>query len=264
MPLIIASTPIGNLKDITLRTLETLQNADLILCEDTRVTQKLLQHYNIKKPLLVYNDFKTPHEKILQELALGKNVVLVSDAGTPLMSDPGYKLIQECQKQGIKITAEPGASAILTAIVLSGFPPYPFYFGGFFDIKKSDLSMNATLIFFEAPHRLLKTLQLLKEYPRHIAVARELTKMYEEVQKGTIEEVMYYYENHPPKGEIVLVLSPPFKEDHIDIDAEIKELLQTKPLNEVSKIMSQMYGISKKEVYKKALEFKEIFKNSSQ
>ena len=118
MPLIIASTPIGNLKDITLRTLESLKAADLILCEDTRVTQKLLSNYGIKKPLLVYNDFKTPHEKILKELQQEKNIVLVSDAGTPLMSDPGYKLIQECKKHNIPITV-PIAAPLTTLSPMS-------------------------------------------------------------------------------------------------------------------------------------------------
>ena len=255
MPLHIVSTPIGNLKDITLRSLETLKDADLILCEDTRVTQRLLGHYGIKKSLLVYNDFKTPHERIIQELQEGKNLVLVSDAGTPLMSDPGYKLIQECQKYGIKMTAEPGASAILTALVLSGLPPYPFYFGGFFDPKKSDLSVKATLVFFEAPHRLLKTLEVLNNTTRTIAVARELTKMYEEVQVGRAEKLIEHFKKHPPKGEIVLVLGPDIaREVSLNLDEDIKRILSTHSLNDASKILSQIHGIPKKEVYKKALE----------
>ena len=127
--------------------------------------------------------------------------MLVSDAGTPLMSDPGYRLIQECQKHHISISVERGASSILSALVLSGMPPYPFYFGGFFDVKKSDLSIDATLVFFEAPHRLLKTLEHLRSIPRRIAVIREMTKMYEETISGNALEVIEHFTNKPPKGE---------------------------------------------------------------
>ena len=256
MPLIVSSTPIGNLKDITLRTLESLKNADLILCEDTRVTQKLLSHYGIKKTLLVYNDFKTPHEKIIQELQTGKNIVLVSDAGTPLMSDPGYKLIQECQKHEISVTVEPGASAILSALILSGLPPYPFYFGGFFDPKKSDLTVNATLIFFEAPHRLLKTLEHLQHIARTISVIREITKKFEEVKTGEASELIGHFTKHPPKGEIVIMLSPPQNTEALDVDAEILTMLEKHSVNDIAKIMSQLYGLNKKEVYKRALVLK--------
>ncbi|USO02201.1 MAG: 16S rRNA (cytidine(1402)-2'-O)-methyltransferase [Alphaproteobacteria bacterium] len=262
MPLTIASTPIGNLKDITLRTLETLKNADLILCEDTRVTQKLLKHYDIQKPLLIYNDFNTPHKRIIEALQEEKNVVLVSDAGTPLMSDPGYKLIQECQSNNIAITAEPGASAIINAIVLSGMPPYPFYFGGFFDPKKSDLSVNATLVFFEAPHRLIKTLQKLKDIPREIAVVREMTKRFEEIMRGSAQELLRICERFEPRGEIVLVFSPILETqaNSINIEDEIKKMLEKHSINETAKILSQLYGISKKEVYKKALEISQSLK----
>jgi len=262
MPLTIASTPIGNLRDITLRTLDTLKNADLILCEDTRVTHKLLKHYDIHKPLWVYNDFKTPHEKIIEKLKAENNIVLVSDAGTPLMSDPGYKLIQECEKNNIPFTIEPGASAITSALVLSGMPPYPFYFGGFFDPKKSDLSVNTTLVFFEAPHRLIKTLKYLKNTPRTIAVAREMTKRFEEVRKGKAEDLLMHFEIKPPKGEIVLVLSP-IIQDHqsIDIDHEITKMLKTHSINDTSKNLSKIYDLPKKEVYKKALVILSAAKN---
>ena len=253
MPLYISATPIGNLKDITVRTLESLQNADLILCEDTRVTQTLLKHYNIQKPLKVYNDFKTPHRSIIEKLTQNKNVVLVSDAGTPLISDPGYKLIQLCYEHHIKVIVEPGPSAILNALILSGLPPYPFYFGGFFDIKKSDLSAHATLIFFEAPHRLLKTLKALRGIPRTIVVTRELTKVYEEIRTGNADTLIEHFTQHPPKGEIALLLSP-IEEKVLELsDAVIQKALEQYSLNEASKRLSHLYGVPKKDIYKRAI-----------
>lgn len=257
MPLYICSTPIGNLKDITLRTLETLQKVDAILCEDTRVSQKLLTHYNIKKPLMVYNDFQAPRDKILRLLQEGKELALISDAGTPLISDPGYKLLRECLSHGVKVVVEPGPSAVLPALIMSGLPPYPFYFGGFFDEKKYNAvcSLNVTLVFFETAKRLIKTLDLLKDNSRTISIVREITKCYEESRLGSASELIKYYKTHPLKGEIVLLMGPieSMQVDERFMLEELKTLLKSYSVNEASKILAQKYKLSKKDLYQKAL-----------
>ncbi|MEI8295817.1 MAG: 16S rRNA (cytidine(1402)-2'-O)-methyltransferase, partial [Alphaproteobacteria bacterium] len=214
--LYIVATPIGNLGDITLRAIETLKNSDAIVCEDTRVTQKLLRAYSIKKPLYSYHDHNA--QKIcpilIKELQDGKVLALLSDAGMPLVADPGYQLVQACIEASIPITVIPGPSAVLTALALSGLPPDRFAFLGFFDVKKLDTVQDfpGTLIFFEAPHRLMATLEKLPGlFPqRACVVARELTKYFEEVVRGTPEQVFAAFSGRSAiKGEIVLLLGPP-------------------------------------------------------
>ena len=213
-------TPIGNLGDITLRTIEVLEACDMIACEDTRHTKKLLSHLNLSKPLMSLNaqseERKIP-EIIAQLKGSDRKLAVVSDAGMPAVSDPGQRLIQRCLTEAIPYTVLPGPSAVLTAIVGSGFPAHHFMFGGFLPIKKGKkqrllqeaTEADYTTAYFESPHRLVKALTLLAEVaPDHpTCVARELTKLYETFHRGTAGELAKYYEAHPPKGEIVLVVA---------------------------------------------------------
>ncbi len=214
-------TPIGNLGDITQRAVEILSSCDLIACEDTRHTKRLLNHLEISKPLVSFNaqseERKTP-ELINKVQSEGLTLAVVSDAGMPAISDPGQRLIQVCLTEGVHYTVLPGASAVLTALVGSGFPAHHFQFGGFLPMKKGKkqtLMLKATeadhtSLFFESPHRLPTALSLLSEVaPDHpVCVARELTKMFETYHRGTAAELNEYFSQHPPKGEIVLIIAP--------------------------------------------------------
>ncbi|TXB64236.1 16S rRNA (cytidine(1402)-2'-O)-methyltransferase [Vicingus serpentipes] len=216
--LYIIPTPIGNLKDITLRALETLQEVDVILAEDTRQTSKLLKHYNIDKKLIAHHQHNEHHkiERVIEEIKSGVVIGLVSDAGTPAISDPGFLLARECIKNGIEIETLPGATAFVPALVNSGFPCDKFVFEGFLPHKKGrQTRLNVlkeetrTVIFYESTHRLIKTLTQLAEFfgeDRQVSVSRELTKMHEENIRGTVKEVLEYYNNNIIKGEIVIVV----------------------------------------------------------
>lgn len=216
--LYLVGTPIGNLKDITLRALETLQEADLIAAEDTRRTQKLLNHYAIHKPVTSYYEHNKSSKGpwLLEKLSAGENIALVSDAGMPGISDPGADLVKGCLQNKIPLTVIPGPSAILTALVASGLDCRGFVFAGFFPrLKKEQKKIftelseeKRTIIFYESPHRLPKTLAEIKAAwgERHCCVARELTKIYEEYQRGTLSEMLNYWQNHSPKGEITLLI----------------------------------------------------------
>lgn len=265
--LYIVPTPIGNLGDITLRALETLKSADLIACEDTRVTAKLLNHYAIKKPLLSYNDHNGEERRpeILSKLAEGNVVVLVSDAGTPLVSDPGYKLAREALEQGIYVTALPGASSILPALCLSGLPTDAFFFAGFLPAKQeacrkyvaSLAAIPSTLVFFESARRLSETIALLLEGlgDRPAAVVREISKLYEESRRGPLSELQTHYEvNGAPKGEVVIVVGAP--QAHavdIDIDAALKELLKEFSVKDASSMLAKETGLPRREIYERAV-----------
>ena len=217
--LFIASTPIGNLKDITLRALETLKMVDVIACEDTRQTGKLLAHYEIKKPLAALHDhnerFKTP--ELVNRLKGGQSIALVSDGGTPLISDPGWRLVHEAIAADVPVTWIPGASALLGALVLSGLPVDKFVFEGFLPPKSaarqhrlSFLKQEArTVILYESPHRLVKTLTDIRDIMGdiEIACARELTKLFEEVRREKVSVMCAHFTAHPPRGEFVLVIS---------------------------------------------------------
>jgi len=215
----LVATPIGNLSDITQRALDTLRAADVIACEDTRHSLILLRHYAIAKPLVSYHQHNEARRtaELIEQLASGKNIAVISDAGLPGISDPGHRLLQACIHRGLPYTIIPGASAVLTALVGSGFNTEQFYYGGFLPVKSGgrerDLLAAAareeTSIFFESPHRLVKTLAVCSEkFPeRLLCVARELTKTYEEYRRGTGAELLAHYTNRPPKGEIVLVIS---------------------------------------------------------
>ena len=219
--LFIVATPIGNLKDITLRALEVLKAVDYILCEDTRVTGKLLNRYEISKKLVPFNDFNEDKkaQAIINDLVSGQNIALVSDAGTPLISDPGYKLVRACIHQGIAVETIPGPSSVITALTISGLPPDKFTFVGYLpkkdvkrkkfleDLKRSREIVRSTIIAFESPFRLLKTLEDINEVfgDIEIVVCRELTKMHEEVKQEKISESITYFSKNIPKGELVLL-----------------------------------------------------------
>lgn len=216
--LIIVPTPIGNLDDITLRAIKTLQEADLILAEDTRVTAKLLKHLNIQKKLQSYHQHNEHKilDFIIEKLKSGIKIALVSDAGTPSISDPGFLLVRECVKENIEIETLPGPVAFIPALVNSGLPCDRFVFEGFLPQKKGrkkrleELSQeNRTIILYESPYKLLKTLEHIKEYfgeERTTSVSRELTKIYEETVRGSITDVFKYFSEKPIKGEFVLVI----------------------------------------------------------
>ncbi len=216
--LYLVPTPLGNLKDITLRALEVLQSVDVILCEDTRTSSKLLNHYNIQKPLSPYHQHN--EHKIVQhltdQLEAGKTMALITDAGTPAISDPAFLLVRECVKRNVKVECLPGATAFVPALVNSGLPINRFVFEGFIPQKKGRqtlLKQLATepraMVFYESPMRLVKTLKEFAEYfgiDRQCSVSRELTKMFEETKRGTLHEVCQYFSQKEVKGEIVIVV----------------------------------------------------------
>lgn len=216
--LYIVSTPIGNLEDITLRALRILKEVDHIAAEDTRHTKILLNKYEIKTPLLSYHshssDSKT--EAIVERLLAGEKIALVSDAGTPGISDPAYKLITRALQNNIEVSPIPGASAVLSALVMSGLPMDKFLYLGFLPVKKGRQTLlkslaeeSRTIVIYESPHRILKTLTQLLEFTpeKRIAVCREITKIHEETFRGTIQEALDYFTVKKPKGEFVLVLN---------------------------------------------------------
>jgi 16S rRNA (cytidine1402-2'-O)-methyltransferase len=217
--LYLVPTPLGNLKDITLRSLEVLNLVDLILCEDTRTSSKLLQHYNIQKPLTPYhqhNEHKIVSH-LVDQLEAGKTMALITDAGTPGISDPAFLLVRECIKRNIRVECLPGAAAFVPALVNSGLPTNRFVFEGFIPIKKGRQTLlkqlateERTMIFYESPMRLVKTLEDMAQYfgeDRSCSVARELTKLFEENKRGSLKEVAEYFKSKSVKGEIVLVVA---------------------------------------------------------
>jgi 16S rRNA (cytidine1402-2'-O)-methyltransferase len=216
--LYLVPTPIGNLDDMTIRALEVLKSVDMILAEDTRTSGVLLKHYeisNVLKSYHIHNEHKQT-ERIINELKSGKKMALISDAGTPAISDPGFLLVRECLANGVSVECLPGATAFVPALVSSGLPNDKFVFEGFLPVKKGRQTRlefltqeQRTMIFYESPHRLLKTLNQFKEYfgdDRQVSVSRELTKLFEETKNGTIAEVIEYFSIGKIKGEIVIVV----------------------------------------------------------
>lgn len=216
--LYLVPTPVGNLKDITLRAIETLQGVDLILCEDTRTSSKLLQHYQIQKPLSPFhqhNEHKVvPH--LVEQLCAGKTIALITDAGTPGISDPAFLLVRAAVQAGIQVQTLPGATAFVPALVSSGLPAHSFYFEGFLPVKKgrktrlTELAeLSVTFILYESPLRLPRTISDLKEHcgaDRQASVSREISKMFEEHVRGSLQELEDYFKKHLPRGEIVIVV----------------------------------------------------------
>ena len=269
--LYLVATPIGNLEDITIRAIRTLYKVDMIACEDKRNSQRLFSRYEIKKPLLSCHDHNEIQqvEKIINEIQNGKSVALISDAGMPLISDPGYILVQACHKNNLPVTIIPGASACLSGLVLSGLPTHSFSYFGFLPSKKEARkkaleklkSLTTTMIFYEAPHRLEKTLTDMLDIfgNREGAVVREITKLYEEIKTGELDKILEYYKEKPPKGEIVIVVAPANEETILDkesIQALLTDFLKEKSLRDAVSEATEISGWSKKEVYQLALEMK--------
>ncbi len=271
--LYLAATPIGNLGDITLRALAALRGADLIAAEDTRRTGQLLTHFGIKKPLLACHDHNedAAAQKIIAAVQTGQRVVLVSDAGTPLLADPGYRIMQAALAAGIPVTALPGANAILPALQLSGLPSDRFSFLGFLPQKRSERlryleqvkTIPITLIIYETPHRLLDALDdiLVTLGDRPIAVARELTKKFEEVKRGPVRAVIAHYQQHEPRGEIVLVIAGAAKTADKMTDAVVtaqltEALASGAPFRETVDLVTEMSGWPKRQVYNLAAQLK--------
>jgi 16S rRNA (cytidine1402-2'-O)-methyltransferase len=262
--LYICPTPIGNLKDITFRTIETLNSVDLILCEDTRTSQKLLSHYEIKAKTKSYHKFneKQSANEIISLLKQGQNIALISDAGTPIISDPGSELIKCAIENNIKITPLAGASA-LTAFMSAVYNPSgQFFFIGFLPKKSTEKESfirkfkTQTVVFYESPNRLVKTLEEIQNISPNaqIAVGRELTKLYEEIKQDSIETILEHYKQNPPKGEIAVAIIAQQEEQLADFDEKILQLsAQGYSVNDISKILSTIFDVSKKEIYQKAL-----------
>nr|WP_274706802.1 16S rRNA (cytidine(1402)-2'-O)-methyltransferase [Allorhizobium sonneratiae] len=272
--LYLVATPIGNLSDITLRALDVLAGADVLACEDTRVTRILLDRYGIATRPYAYHEHNAAEvgPKLIEALASGKSVALVSDAGTPLVSDPGYRLGRLAIDAGLKVVPIPGPSAPLAALVGSGLPNDAFLFAGFLPVKDKarrerlqDLGgIQATLIFFESPHRIGATLaaaaSVLGEN-RKAAVCRELTKTFEEFRRGTLGELSAYYDaDRQVKGEIVLVIAPPDAPpapDEEDVDALLMHLSETLPAGKAATEAARQTGLPRKQLYARLLALKE-------
>ncbi|HEU0118583.1 MAG TPA: 16S rRNA (cytidine(1402)-2'-O)-methyltransferase [Alphaproteobacteria bacterium] len=266
--LYIVATPIGHLGDMTMRGLVTLALADRVACEDTRVGGGLLSKYGIKKPLVSYHDHNADARRpeILKHIEAGEAVALISDAGMPLIADPGYKLVRACRENGLLVNVIPGANAALAALAGSGLPTDHFYFAGFLPPKTGARqkalteikTMAATLVFYEAPQRLKDTLADMVKIlgaDRQVAIGRELTKLFEETRGGTLDEVANHYAVNVPKGEIVIVVAPPAKhaaEEH-DLDALLRTYLRTLSVRDAAAAACDVTGIKKSEVYARAL-----------
>jgi 16S rRNA (cytidine1402-2'-O)-methyltransferase len=268
--LYIVATPIGNLADVTLRALATLAAADVIACEDTRVTAVLLRHYAIDRSLLAYHDHNAERQRphLLALLGEGKAVALVSDAGTPLVSDPGFHLVQEARAAGHPVTPIPGTSAVLAALVASGLPTDTFLFAGFLPAKEgpraarlSELAaVPATLVFFESPQRLSATLAAMVAAfgaSRTAVVARELTKLFETVVDATLAELAARF-HEPPKGEIVIVVAPPVPARASPEEAEriLRSLLAEHSPAKAASEAAAVTGLPRRDLYRRALALK--------
>lgn len=268
--LYLIATPIGNLRDITLRALEVLAEVDVVACEDTRMTGKLLEMHGVKaSKLIVYNDHNADASRkgILDMLAQGKRIALVSDAGTPLISDPGYKLVRDAQDLGMNVTSLPGANALLTALQLSGQPTDKFSFLGFLpakekarqDVLKEWRAVPGTLVAYETGPRLIDSLRdmaLVLGGDRPAAVTRELTKMYEEVRRDTLDNLVRHYEEAgEPKGEIVVVIGPGEKTEITEdaIKERLSALLRDLSVRDAAAQVADEMGIPKKQAYEFAI-----------
>lgn len=265
----IVATPIGNLGDITLRAVEVLRGVAAVACEDTRVTGKLLNHLEIKKRMIRYDDHADERARDrLLAMAAEEPVALVSDAGTPLISDPGYRLIRAAHESGIAVTSLPGPSAAIVALTLSGLPSDRFLFAGFLPSKDkarrdalAELAgVPATLVFYETAPRLGDALAAIDAVlpGREVAVARELTKKFEECRRGSAAEVAAHFAAHPPKGEIVLLVGPPVAVEASaeDADALLRAELETSKASQAAAKVAKLTGLDRKALYARALELK--------
>ena len=270
--LYIVATPIGNLADITLRALDVLKRAEVIACEDTRVTEKLLSHYGISTRTISYHEHNADkmRPRIMEWLAEGKAVALVSDAGTPLISDPGYKLVHEARASAVDVYPIPGASSVMAALCASGLPTDRFLFAGFLPAKTTarhkmlnELAViDASIVLFESARRLPESLtEMAVMMPeREVVIARELTKLFEEFRRGTAQELAQYYSSAgAPKGEVVIVIAPPVINQasyNEDTEAMLKEALQTSSVKQAAADIAQKTGLPRNELYSHALRLK--------
>jgi 16S rRNA (cytidine1402-2'-O)-methyltransferase len=265
----VVATPIGNLGDITFRALATLAAANAVIAEDTRVSKTLLAHYGIATPLVAYHEHNAavirPH--LLARLESGAALALISDAGTPLVSDPGFKLVAEAIEKGVPVTAAPGPSAVLAALVVAGLPTDRFFFEGFLPHKSGARRQRAaalkavpgTLVLFESPRRLAESLEDLAAVlgDRQAAMCRELTKRFETVRRGSLSELARQFAAEPPpKGELVLVIAPPGEAEaaHDDLDARIEAALAKHSIKDAAAIVAGETGLPRRKVYARALE----------
>ena len=268
--LYVVATPIGNLADMSQRAIAILEAADIVAVEDSRVTGKLLHHLGLKKKMRRYNDHSSEQDRLSLVAAARDGVVaLVSDAGTPLISDPGYKLVRSAREAGIEVFTAPGPSAAIAALSICGLPTDRFLFAGFLPSKakaRADAlaelgGVKATLVFYESGPRLAATLAVIAESYGHreIAVARELTKKFEEVVTGSAAELAARYVEHEPKGEIVLIVGPPaddFLFEAGDVDTALREALETMPAAKAAGAIAKRFGLERSDVYARATEIK--------
>jgi len=269
--LYIVATPIGHAQDITLRALDLFRQADTLLCEDTRVTSKLLMIHGIsRKKLVAYHEHNAEkmRPRVLQKISEGEIVVLVSDAGTPLINDPGYKLVRDCAQQGLPYTSAPGASSVISALVLSGLPSDRFLYLGFLPNKSGGRkkaldevkNVHATLIILESPRRVAASLKDMADVlgNREAAVTREITKRFEEVRRAPLPELAASYENESPRGEIVVVIGPPDKTRETttdeDLDEMIKDALARLSVKDTTAEILEATGLPKRKIYNRAVE----------
>ena len=268
----LVATPIGNLRDVSLRALEILAGADVIACEDTRVTRKLMAHYGIATPLTPYHDHNatTARPKLIARLAEGARVALVSDAGTPLVSDPGYRLVRAAHAAGHAVTTAPGPSAVLAALAVAGLPTDRFFFEGFLPAKEAArrtriaalARIPATLVLFETGPRLAAALADLAAGlgEREAAICRELTKLHEEVRRGSLSELAGVYREAPePRGEMVVVVAPPAEQEAAgaeEVDALLRNALERLSVKDAVDEVAGVSGQPRREVYRRALALK--------
>jgi 16S rRNA (cytidine1402-2'-O)-methyltransferase len=265
--LYIVATPIGNLKDITLRALEVLKECDYILAEDTRHSLKLLSHYSIQKKIISFHEFNENQREddVIADLKEGKNIALISDAGTPLISDPGFKLVHRCRADSVPITSIPGPCALIAALTLSGLDTLPFQFAGFLPKEKGKLTTclkelldyKGTSICYESPNRIAKVVELLAELEpeRTIVIARELTKTFETVLKGSAKELVKLLETQVLKGEIVLLIGKSESQKRCFSDQELQEIVRERAeeqnisIKDAIKIVAKELALSKRALY---------------
>jgi 16S rRNA (cytidine1402-2'-O)-methyltransferase len=270
--LTIVATPIGNLNDMVPRAVQTLQSVSLIACEDTRHSKKLLNHFSIDKPCVAYHDHGDRHitEKLLLRLEKGEDIALISDAGTPLISDPGYRLVAEARSRGITVVPVPGACAAIAALSVSGLPTDSFYFGGFLPAKTgqrktalNDLkAATETLVFYEAPHRIVETIVDMAEIfgrQRQAFMAREISKTFETFLQGSLDELQQqiYLDTNQQRGEIVLVVAgEDEKSANTSVDSEkvLRLLLKELPASKAASLTAKICGVDKKAMYQAALD----------
>lgn len=275
--LYLCATPIGNLEDMTLRVLRTLQEADLIAAEDTRNSIKLLNHFEIKTPMTSYHEYNKIEKAkdLIRQMQEGKNIALITDAGTPGISDPGEELVRMCYDAGVEVTSLPGACACVTALTLSGLPTRRFCFEAFLPAEKKDRqeilkeleAETRTIILYEAPHRLVRTLEELAEFwgERRISVCRELTKKHETVFQTTVAEALEYYRENAPRGECVLVIEGKSRDairaekqqrwEELSVEEHMEYYLsQGIEKKEAMKLVAKDRGVSKRDIYQELLQ----------